>query len=165
MVFLRIKLHFQQKYTVFLVLAIKNWESNFFRQSIQKNNRLAGSILNDLTGQKSKVNDNTNGFGASGGFLISNGFGQSSIFSNPFGNQFTSGQSSSSPSEWVQQLYRMNNKRDFIRWNKLQINSIKPISCHQGAIESKRLFIQYKLYCIIHMNHETFWFLRLQARE
>ena len=105
----------QQKYKSDLVLAIKNWESNFFRQSIQKNNRLAGSILNDLTGQKSKVNDNTNGFGASGGFLISNGFGQSSIFSNPFGNQFTSGQSSSSPSEWVQQLYRMNNKRDFIR--------------------------------------------------
>ena len=115
MVDLGIKRQFQQKYTVFLVLAIKNWESNFFRQSIQKNNRLAGSILNDLTGQKSKVNDNTNGFGASGGFLISNGFGQSSIFSNPFGNQFTSGQSSSSPSEWVQQLYRMNNKRDFIR--------------------------------------------------
>lgn len=101
--------------TICSVLAIKNWESNFFRQSIQKNNRLAGSILNDITGQKSKVNDNTNGFGASAGFQNSNGFGQSSIFSNPFGNRFTSGQSSSSPSEWVQQLYRMNNKRDFIR--------------------------------------------------
>ena len=101
---------------IFLVLAIKNWESNFFRQSIQNNNKLAGSILDEITEGKSKVNQNTNGFGSSGGFVQNaNVFGGSSIFSNPFGNQFTSGQSSSSPSEWVQQLYRMNNKRDFIR--------------------------------------------------
>ena len=101
---------------IFLVLAIKNWESNFFRQSIQKNNRLAGSILDEITGGKSKAKENTNGFGSSGGFVQnSNVFGGSSIFSNPFGNRFSSGQSSSSPSEWVQQLYRMNNKRDFIR--------------------------------------------------
>ena len=97
------------------VLAIKNWESNFFRQSIQNNNKLAGSILDEITEGKSKMNQNTNGFGSSGGFVQNaNVFGGSSIFSNPFGNQFT-GKSSSSPSEWVQQLYRMNNKRDFIR--------------------------------------------------